>query len=213
MFTNKLKPIHLIILFSSMIALLVVVIVVQQVNIALNPVTISKVPSDAKLYVNGKEVSGERTNLANGTYVVTAKKDGFSDFTTTAVIDDDSKYIVVALAPESEDAKKWAEQNQNLYLEQESKAGKQAAEAGGAFAAKNPIVGVLPINNYTYNVGYKLDQRDTSGKSIIITVDAYEGYRNAAIRSISELGFDPGDYNIEFDNYTNPFTTDRGVNL
>lgn len=211
MFTNKLRPIHLVILISSMLALLVTVIVVQQINVALNPITISKVPSDARVFVNGKEVSGDRTNLANGTYTITAKKDGFTDFTTTAVIDDNSKYIVIALAPESSEAKKWAEQNQNLYLEQESKSGKQAAEAGGAFAAKNPIVEYLPVNNYTYNVGYKLDQHDTTGDSIIITVDADEGYRNAAVQSISELGFDPGDYNIEFDNYTNPFTTNQGA--
>ena len=195
---------------TSVIILLVGVlaaIIVSQVWQVNNPVTIDKIPADAKLFINDKEIQGDRTNLANGTYSVRAEKTGFATNTQTIVITDTSKAIVVSLTPESDDAKEWAENNSNAYLQQEGRAQQIYGEAGRKNVDQNPIIEKLPINNYTYNVGYTLDQNDASGKTIIITVDAYEGYRNAAVRSLSDIGFDPGDYNIRFDNYTNPFST------
>ena len=195
---------------TSVIILLVGVlaaIIVSQVWQVNNPVTIDKIPADAKLFINDKEIQGDRTNLANGTYSVRAEKTGFATNTQTIVITDTSKAIVVPLTPESDDAKEWAENNSNAYLQQEGRAQQIYGEAGRKNVDQNPIIEKLPINNYTYNVGYTLDQNDASGKTIIITVDAYEGYRNAAVRSLSDIGFDPGDYNIRFDNYTNPFST------
>ncbi len=173
-------------------------------------VTIYKVPKDAKLYIRDRELRGNKVNLENGTYEVTATKDGFKTDTTTIIIDDYTKYIAVALYPESKEAKEWYNKNQKAYLDlesfvynQDSKDSKDNINSGKP--ESDPIIPHLPIKNYTYNVGYITDQSDKSGRSIILTVDALTGYRNAAIRSIYELNLDPAEYNIKFENYKNPF--------
>jgi len=40
----------------------------------------------------------------------------------------------------------------------------------------------------------------------IITIDANAGYRNAAINKLYDLGFDPTDFTIRFNNYESTFT-------
>ncbi|HMQ96623.1 MAG TPA: PEGA domain-containing protein [Candidatus Nanoperiomorbaceae bacterium] len=198
------KPIHIIIA-SVLLLVLVAVIVWPNIYQATNPITISKVPADATVYINDKEVSGDRTNLANGIYTVKATKDGFADYEGTVIIDDDSKYIVVALDPESNEAKQWAEDNQDAYLAQESTTGSEVGESGALVLDRNPIIDSLPIQAGIYAVGYVMDNTDKSGNSIIVTIDAPGGYRNAAIKDIYGIGSDPADYNIQIEDYTNPF--------
>ena len=200
------KPWHItvaiIILLTS-----AVFFIALQVWTANNPVTIYIVPKDAKVFVNNSEIVGNRTNLANGTYTLRVTKDGFTAYENKLIIDDNNKYIDIALAPESEDAKKWAEKNVSLYLEHEKTVESNIKESGKEFLDVNPIAAKLPIKNYTYSIGYILDQGDTTGKSIIVTVDSYDGYRNAAIKSILDQGFDPGEYAIRFKNLNNPFVS------
>ena len=205
--TKKLKPFHIILAIIGVMVILGVYLVVRQININLNPITISKVPADAKVYINGKEV-GDRTNISNGRYEVTAKKEGFSDFKTTVIIDDSNKFITVALSPASEEAKKWAEQHEEEYLRQEAVGGDRLRESSEILATKNPIITVLPINNYTSTVGYIMNPDDVSGNSIIVTVEALSGYRNAGVASIFNQGIDPGDYTLKFTDYTNPFDSE-----
>ena len=50
-----------------------------------------------------------------------------------------------------------------------------------------------------------MDHSDPSGNSIIIEIDAREGYRQAALYKIRELGYDPTDLTINFRGYENPF--------
>ena len=90
MLREIIKPIHIIIL-SVFVLAIVAIAVWSNVYQASNPITISKVPTDATVYINGKEVSGDRTNLANGAYTVKATKDGFSNYQDTVIIDDKSK--------------------------------------------------------------------------------------------------------------------------
>lgn len=211
MFNKYINPRILMIGAAVLFVGIVIAIIATQVWQASSPVTIDKLPTDAKVFINDREVSGSRTNLANGRYTVRAEKSGFATSEQTVLITDTSKSIVVSLSPESDEAKKWAEANSNAYLEQEARTQKQIGEAGAKNVEQNPIIEKLPINNYTYIVGYKLDPKDTSGKSIIVTVDADEGYRNAAVQAIRDLGFDPGDYRIEFSNFVNPFTSPQGA--
>ena len=204
MIRDKIKSKYIVISLA-LIAALAVFLIWRWVYIANNSVIISRVPSDAKLYVDGKEISGDRTSLSNGTYKVRAEKDGFYSYSDSVIIDDNSKYIAVALEPESSDATKWAKDNQDLYLQQESEFGAKSGEAGATVLNDNPIIDSLPIDGETYSVGYITDNNDKSGNSIIVTVHATSGYRNSAIKDIYNLGFDPADYQIQFSDYTNPF--------
>jgi len=64
----------------------------------------------------------------------------------------------------------------------------------------------LPYDNLVYTIGYQADPSDPTGQSVIIDIDAAEGYRNAAVDKIRELGYDPADYKITFEGYVNPFS-------
>lgn len=205
MLRDSIKPIHIIIA-SSVLAVIAIFIIFTQIYNVNNPVTISKVPSDARLYVDDKEVIGDRTNLKNGTYRIRATRDGFYDLETNVVISEYNQSIFVGLQPKSDEAIKWAEENQDLYIQQEGTPRSPAeTEAGEAFISNNPIVRSLPAGNSLFSVGYIIDSNDATGKSIIVTVHAPGGFRNAAVQQIYNLGFDPGDYRIQFSDFTNPF--------
>lgn len=204
MLRDVIKPIHIIIA-SALVLGLVLFFVFTKVYEAANPIIIKKVPSDAKLFVDDKEVSGGRTNLANGTYTIRAEKDGFTTETTTTLITDDSKFIAISLTPSSDAAKKWASENEQQYLDLEQFVGSASVNSGKTLAEKNPIVTALPITGPTYSVGYTVNQNDSSRTSITLTVHALEGYRNTAIHSIYTAGYNPADYTISFSDFTNPF--------
>lgn len=171
------------------------------------PVTITAVPSDTKVTLNGKEVTPGNSNLKPGTYTIKGTKEGFSEYTHTQHIDQENASIYVLLRPASQQATQWATDNQSLYLEAEGKAGREANERGEAFRDKNPIVNVLPYSNLLYTIGYRTDRSDPSGDSIIIEIDAAKGYRNAAVEQIRSLGYDPSNFKINFRDYENPFAS------
>lgn len=66
--------------------------------------------------------------------------------------------------------------------------------------SKEPLVKKLPYRSLTYDIWYS-----TNSGSLALHTNAYTGYRNLAARTIHELGFDPGNYNLHFENYVNPF--------
>ncbi len=207
MLFEKIKPVHLIIA-AVIVVLGIGLIVWNRVYQVSNPIIISKVPSDLKLYIDDKEVSGDRTSLSSGTYNIRGVKSGFADYSGQAVIDDNSKLITVALVAESDEAKAWAEKNADLYLDQESQTGQSIGESGEQIVNKNPIIAQLPTSNGIYTVGYKINSADKSGQSVIITVNSSTGNYNAAIGSIYKLGYDPGDLDVQINDYSNPFSGD-----
>jgi hypothetical protein len=171
-------------------------------------ITVATAPSDATVTLNGSSVGQGTIYLApNKTYDIKVSKDGFSDYTAKKYIDATTNTITAALTPVSDSAKKWSQDNQSQYNSLEAQAGVQADVSGEAFTTRNPITNDLPIENFIYTIGYRLDTSDPSGNSIILTVDAAEGYRNGAIQAIRGLGYDPTKFKIEFKNYTSPFAS------
>jgi hypothetical protein len=162
------------------------------------------VPKDATIQVNGEGMRPP-LYLAPGEYTFSASKTGFTTLQQTKVISEKDITLTMPLAAESDEAKKWADQNQQQYAELEGIAGKIANQEGEALSDQHPIIQALPYSNFFYTIGYRNDLSDPSGNSIIITIDAITGYRNAAIKQIRELGYDPAQYKIEFKNYESPF--------
>lgn len=172
-------------------------------------VTVNVVPSAATLTINGNSTATNGTvYLESGkTYDIKATMNGFADFTNKQYIDNTNNTITISLNAVSDTAKQWAKDNQDQYLQNEGRGGAQANTTGQAFTAKNPITQYLPLDNMVYTIGYKADPSDPSNMSIILTVDAAEGYRNGAIQGIRNLGYDPSQYKIEFSDYQNPFAS------
>lgn len=195
--------ISILVLFVAIIAIAIYINVDRSGKVA---VTISVVPSDAKTTIDGKTVTSSGTiYLKPGTYTIESSKDGFTTSTKKQYVGDNQATIATSLAPESDEAKQWAEDNANKYLANEGVAGKAIQESSEATRDANPILNVLPYSNYIYTIGYTNDPDDPSGESFILTIDAAEGSRNAAVDQIRELGYDPTDYKIKFNDYKNPF--------
>ena len=70
-----------------------------------------------------------------------------------------------------------------------------------ATTADDSLLRKLPYDGLTYSITYHFDK----DSHLILDVSAESGSRNSAIEKIAELGFDPGDYTIQFRGYTNPF--------
>jgi hypothetical protein len=170
-------------------------------------VTINTAPSDTHVTLNGTPAGSGTVYLTEGTYVVKGTKEGFADFTATMHIDKDHSTVTVPLAASSDSAKQWAKDNMTKYTDLEAQAGQAADQEGREFANRNPITLVLPYENLLYTIGYQADPSDPSGNSIILEIDAAEGYRNAAVEQIRNLGYDPTDFKINFSAYTNPFSS------
>lgn len=180
----------------------------QVVTAGTIPVTVAAAPGDASISVDGKQVGTGTINLKPGKkYEVKATKDGFLPYNGTQFIDKSSDKITVALQPDSEEAQKWVNEHQQQYIDVEAQAGAREDAAGKEFSDKNPITDDLPLETLIYTIGYKRDNTDPSGDSIILTIDAAPGYRNGAINAIRDLGYDPTKFKIEFYNYTNPFAS------
>jgi len=172
------------------------------------PVAVSVVPGDSKITLDGNSAPSSGTlYLTSGDHTIKVSKDGFTTETRKYFVDEDHKTINVSLSPISEEAKKWAKENSQLYLDNEGRGGAASEEEGIAFRDKNPIVDVLPYDGLLYTIGYQTDTRDPSGNSIIITIDAGPGNRNAAVEQLREFGYDPTDFVIKFNDYTNPFAS------
>ena len=199
---------------AIIITILLIIVAAIAIGIYINtshagkiPVTVAVVPSDAHTTVNGQSVSSGTVYLAPGKYSIKSSKDGFADYSSDQQIEANQATIVVSLTAQSDEAKKWADDHQSDYLANESLAGQAADTFSSDFRDKNPIVNVLPYDNYIFTIGYENDQSDPTNNSVIITVDAPEGYRNAAIEQIRSLGYDPTNLNIKFRNYTDPFAS------
>jgi hypothetical protein len=170
------------------------------------PVTVYLTPSDAILTANGERISGGITYLKPGEYIVEASKEGFSPYKSTVTIGaPNTTDIDVALKGESEAAKKWQDEHQELYMAKEGREGTRADEGGKIFTDLNPIATQLPIRTLLYTIGYSLDKTDPSGNSLIIEISAGPGYRLAALQKLRDFGYDPTDFKINFKNYENPF--------
>lgn len=200
------------VLFSSIIiGVLLLGVVAYSIFTAVSrggkePVSVNILPGDASLTANGQKISTGTQYLAPGTYTIEAKRDGFSDFKYEVMIGKPNKEkIDIALIPVSDEAKKWAKDNQKLYLEREGKGGEEARKKGEEFFKLNPIARQLPIRNILYTISYTVDPSDPTDNSIILHIEAPEGYREGVINKIRQLGYDPTDYKINFKVYENPF--------
>ena len=191
------------VLFVAIIAIAIYINIDRSGKVA---VTVSVVPRDAKTTINGNVVTSSGTiYLKPGEYTIESSKDGFTTSTKKQYVGDNQSTIATSLVAESDEAKKWAEDNADQYLDNEGIAGKAIQESSEATRDANPILNVLPYSNLIYTIGYMNDPDDPSGESFILTIDAAEGSRNAAIDQIIELGYDPSDYKIKFNDYKNPF--------
>ena len=168
-------------------------------------VTLISVPDDATITINDNPTRTGTIFLEPGIYTIKAQKNGFRSVEQKETVGNESRAITLSLAPTSDEAKKWAEQNKTKYLQVEGEGGREASRLGSEIRGKNPIINDLPYSSLLYTIGYQSDNDDPTGNSIIVTIDAPQGFRNAAVKQIRDMGYDPATLNIKFRFYESPF--------
>lgn len=160
------------------------------------------VPHDAQITINGKK-SRTKTYLTPGNYTFKAERSGFTSQENEITITNETTFALT-LDPISEEAKRYAENNQRRYLEAEAIAGTQTRNEGGAFRQKNPIISQLPTRTNFYSIDYRASEQSDDGIVIEIRTENPTG-RAFALRQISSWGYDVTDYRIDFIEHIDPF--------
>ena len=194
--------------FIIIILIMVGYVIYTQVNNSgKQRVAVAVAPASALVEVDGKVIKDKDVLLTLGKHSYRVSYNGFRTATGEIVVRDDgvTTPIVAGLIPETSDAKKLYEEIRGEYTAVEAVAGISAEENGALFAEKNPLTRQLPYTNMLFSIGYRLDPADPTGDSIIITIDAPPVYRTEAVTQITNWGYNPVDYKINFINESNPF--------
>lgn len=166
-------------------------------------VTLSTVPRDSSLSIDGRATSSGTIWLAPGKYVFRAQKEGFKarEKTVTVAEGKEQNVVALALSPQSDDAKTWAKQHAAEYKNNETYGAIEAQTNGQYFREKNPIVAHLPYSDPYYQITYASDENNAITLSINTPSPRY---RYFAIQKIREFGYDPSDFKIIFSDFKNP---------
>lgn len=167
------------------------------------PLTISVVPSSAKVTIDNRSLGNGTHWLKDGTYSVTVEKEGFETQKSSLLVTSDKQQnvLAVSLTPQSDEAKKWASEHERDYSKNEQYGAIEARENGEYFTNKNPITTRLPFTDPYFTIGYRADEDDSV---ILIVTTPSPRYRFYAVEKIRELGYEPTDFIIEFKDFKNP---------
>lgn len=161
-------------------------------------------PSDATIYIDDNRIRGLSTRLPFGEYEMRVERAGFETYEDTITLSSDNQRIVTALTPITQEAIEIS-QTDEAFLLIEDQAGEEARQTGDSLRSANPIIEHLPHKTFFLSIGYRLDPSDPAEESIIIEIDANEGYRELALQQIRNWGHDPTLLNINFADYRSPF--------
>lgn len=196
-----------------MIGLVVIIAGAIIFNITLNTsragkiaTTIEVMPEDAVITIDGEKSSSGTVYLEPGSHTFVASKTGFTDDKETITISSTANYVGLLPTPASDEAKKWAEQD-DVADKIESISGSIASAKGSATQTANPLIDYLPQSDIEapYTISYKLAANSSGGEdAVIIIKNSTPDGRTKALAWIRSQGIDPADLNIQFDDFQNP---------
>lgn len=163
--------------------------------------TLYVLPTNSKIVIGNTQYSNGSIWLSPGNYTIQVTSDGFQPYKGSVTVQNGDKNITVSLMPESAEAIKWQSENNDKYKQLENLADAQDDISANRALSSNPIISALPYRSALFSIGY----HTTIDGQVVLDVYAEAGYYNAAMRSIADLGYNPAEYQIEFNNYTNPF--------
>ena len=195
----------IIILFTCIIAWTIVTILSRTGKL---PLTIKTVPSDAYITINNTTASNGTSWFVPGSYTLTVSKNGFKTQTKDIIVSraKEQNVAAIALTPESDTAKAWAESHQREYTDIQAYGAIEASMYGKYIATRYPITKVLPFNDPYYQITYAIKKNDEVALSIVASSPRY---RYFALEKLRDLGFNPTDYVIEFKDFHNPLGVPR----
>ena len=204
---NKLIRIAIISFIVVILAMIGYVVYMQIQNNGKQRVTVAVAPANSRVEIDGNTTKNKEVLLTPGKHTYKVSYNGFRTITGELDVRTDGTQtaLVAGLMPETAEATSLYNKITDEYTAIEIIAGQNAEENGVAFIDKNPITRQLPYKNMLFTIGYRTDPADPSGDSIIITIDAPPVYRTEAVTQITNWGYNPVDYKINFINESNPF--------
>lgn len=205
--TSKLIRIGIIGFLVIVLAMIGYVVYTQVQNSGKQRITVAVAPASSRVEINGKVTKEKEVLLAPGKHTYRVSYTGFRTITGELDVRTDGTQtaLVAGLTPETAEATELYNKITGEYSAIEVVAGINAEENGAAFIEKNPITKQLPYTNMLFTIGYRADPADPTGDSIIVTIDAPAVYRTEAVTQITNWGYNPVDYKINFINESNPF--------
>lgn len=167
------------------------------------PVVVAVVPNNATITANGQRIGNGTQWLTSGTYKISASKDGFKTIKKSVTVTDNKSQNVIALSltAESSEAKKWANEHQQEYTNNEQYGAIAANADGKYFADRYPLTTKLPFTDPYFTIGYIVNEK---GAATITITTPSPRYRFYAVEQIRKFGYDPTDYTIDFKDFHNP---------
>lgn len=204
---NKFIRIAIISFIVVILAMIGYVVYMQIQNNGKQRVTVAVAPANSRVEIDGNTTKNKEVLLTPGKHTYKVSYNGFRTITGELDVRTDGTQtaLVAGLMPETAEATSLYNKITDEYTAIEIIAGQNAEENGVAFIDKNPITRQLPYKNMLFTIGYRTDPADPSGDSIIITIDAPAVYRTEAVTQITNWGYNPVDYKINFINESNPF--------
>lgn len=198
----KQRPLLTAIVIFFVVFVIIAIIVLIQVLPEPTRIDISVSPRDATIRVNSKTYNNGIHDIEAGKYTINVSKDGFLPYEGAVSVEaNQTTNIWVALEP----ADNTPMPDSNDTRTSQEIADQSVDQFRSAAFNKYPIMNYLPIKaaNFTivsgFSDNYNLD-------SFYIRISSTGDSETAALNYIRNMGFDPGDYNIIFSSFTNPFT-------
>ncbi len=191
-----------------MVALLVVYLVA--INLSRSgktAVIIDVAPSDSTVTVDGKEVGAGKIYFSPGNYSFNASRPYFEDDKVSVSVKAKGGEVFVDLLPEakSDEAKLFLEENPDVQAAREVVGGHRANSKGLQIEKQTPLITKLPFTSIDgpFTIDYGPSPTRKNGTFLIVSDSSPEG-RVAALKWIRQQGYDPTDFEIQFDDFVNP---------
>ncbi len=169
--------------------------------------SIHVIPTDSLISINGQVTDSRKIYVAPGSYSVSAKKSDFSEDKINLKVENKNLDIYLLPRPLSDDAVKWLKDNPKIQLEREAYGAKRDVAIQSTLQSKYPLLNDLPQAFKYFSIDHGSSIRyPADPESIAIYIHGtLPPDRQAALKWISDQGFNPADYEIIFSDFTNPF--------
>lgn len=136
-------------------------------------VTLTALPEDSTVTLDGKTVSQGRHDLPKGEHTITASRELFDDVTIQVHTDNLENGQIIYLLPlaNSPEALQWLRDHPEVQAKREAAGGATSDQNNQRSIANNPIINKLPYEAINFKVDYKSEKNNSL--ALVITLFPY----------------------------------------
>jgi hypothetical protein len=206
---NRRNPVTIsVVIFAIIAATMIVVAIVLQTIEARRTATIDILvtPKSSSIKVGDRSFSNGQHSIEPGSYQVSISKEGFKPYTSEITVESGKTVEVRAILQQADGGIDWYAEHPEDDAIYTALSDKEYEDNSHIISDKFPIVKVLPIefanfaNNYSEYIEYRIDYKisDDGEKITLVITDATGGNRDRALQKIRDKGFNPDDYEVEY---------------